>query len=87
MMREDRIRLRNKDAPIPPAGENGSGPVARRGSAAQAGRTPQSPESFLIFPISREGKSTKIKKKSATRRSRNSLERPTGWLVFPFCLF
>ena len=39
MMREDRIRLRNKDAPIPPAGENGSGPVARRGPAAQAGQS------------------------------------------------
>ena len=52
-MREDRIRLRNKDAPIPPAGENGSGPVARRGPAAQAGRTPQSPESFLIFAFAK----------------------------------
>ncbi len=38
---------------------------------------------LLIFPISREGKSTKIKNKSASVDAQ-SLERPTIRLVFPF---
>ena len=70
-----------------PQATSGSGSATRRDPAAQAGRAPQSAESFLIFPISREGKSTKIKKEKRDPQVAQSLERPSCRTVFSFCLF
>ena len=64
--------------------------LSRKAAGSQGralSRAPQSAKFPLIFPIPREGKSTKIKNKSASRRMRNSLERPSDRTAFPFCLF